>query len=166
MTELWDLIVQSNTFNFAILVIIFAIIFVKLDFGTVVEKIKKDVIEAIETAKKERDLAKKELKEAKGKVKNLDSEIKERIDTASKNAQTIAKQILNDNKSKIQQIENNANKIINAEERNLSADLTSKTIQSSVELAKKHIKGLLQENEDLHDKYIDKSLNEIDKVNF
>ena len=42
MAEFWNLLVQSNTFNFAILVIIIAVVFAKIDLPGIIEKIKKD----------------------------------------------------------------------------------------------------------------------------
>ena len=75
MTDFWSLIVQSNTFNFAILAIIIAVVCVKIDLPNVIEKIKEDIALAIENANYEKQSAEKELRKAKKLVKNTDQEI-------------------------------------------------------------------------------------------
>ena len=44
--KIWDIIVKSNTFNFAILVIIFAIAASKLNLGEKIEHIKSEIIKS------------------------------------------------------------------------------------------------------------------------
>ena len=60
MVDFWNLIVQSNTFNFAILAIIIAIVCVKIDLPNVIEKIREEVSLAIENANSEKQSAEKE----------------------------------------------------------------------------------------------------------
>ena len=42
--------------------------------------------------------------------------------------------------------------------------MTAKTLQASVELAKQHIKNSIANNPELHNKFIDESIENIDKV--
>ena len=44
LANFWNIIVKSNTFNFAVLLLIFAILFKKLNVSALVEKIKQDII--------------------------------------------------------------------------------------------------------------------------
>ena len=64
----------------------------------------------------------------------------------------------------IENIKSNILKVINAEEKSLSAKLTQDTVNNSIELAKQNIINKLNENPDLHNKFIDDSINEIDRV--
>ena len=64
----------------------------------------------------------------------------------------------------IENITSNILKVINAEEKSLSAKLTQDTVNNSIELAKQNIINKLNENPDLHKKFIDDSINEIDRV--
>ena len=61
LANFWNLIVESNTFNFAVLLIIFAVLFKKLNISSGVEKIKQDIINTINNAKNERENAKNKL---------------------------------------------------------------------------------------------------------
>ena len=61
MTNFWNIIVQSNTFNFAILLIMIAIVLVKLDIISIIEKIRQSVISKIENANFAKEDAQKQL---------------------------------------------------------------------------------------------------------
>lgn len=164
MTDFWNILVQSNTFNFAILVLIFAIIFVKLNLPEIFEKIKADVASSIEKAKSEKENAEKELKSAKKTFKNVENEIKEKLDGAKQNAATLSQQIIKNTEEQVKRIEKNIYKVIEAEEKNLSAKLTENTVKNSLDLAKEHIINQLKNNNELHQKFINDSIDEIDKV--
>lgn len=82
LTEFWNLIVQSNTFNFAILLLIFAIVFKKINLTAMIEKMKDSIIVMIENANNERENAKNELETAQKAVENLENEINEQIHRA------------------------------------------------------------------------------------
>ncbi len=164
MAEFWNLIVQSNTFNFAILVIIIAVVFAKIDLPGIIEKIKNDVARAIENAKQEKENAEKDLKTAQKTAANTDNEVAEQLKTAKNNAQNLSQGIMKNTELQIENIKSNILKVINAEEKSLSAKLTQDTVNNSIELAKQNIINKLNENPDLHNKFIDDSINEIDRV--
>lgn len=164
MAEFWNLIVQSNTFNFAILVIIIAVVFAKIDLPGIIEKIKNDVARAIENAKQEKENAEKDLKTAQKTAANTDNEVAEQLKTAENNAQNLSQGIMKNTELQIENIKSNILKVINAEEKSLSAKLTQDTVNNSIELAKQNIINKLNENPGLHNKFIDDSINEIDRV--
>lgn len=164
MAEFWNLLVQSNTFNFAILVIIIAVVFAKIDLPGIIEKIKNDVTRAIENAKQEKENAEKDLKNAQKTAANTDNEVAEQLKTAENNAHNLSQGIMKNTELQIENIKSNILKVINAEEKSLSAKLTQNTVNNSIELAKQNIINKLNENPDLHNKFIDDSINEIDRV--
>lgn len=164
MAEFWNLIVQSNTFNFAILVIIIAVVFAKIDLPGIIEKIKNDVARAIENAKQEKENAEKDLKTAQKTAANTDNEVAQQLKTAENNAQNLSQGIMKNTELQIENIKSNILKVINAEEKSLSAKLTQDTVNNSIELAKQNIINKLNENPGLHNKFIDDSINEIDRV--
>ena len=88
--NIWDIIVKTNTFNFAVLVLIFAIVVKKANIGVAVEKIKDGIIEAIKNAEDALKSAKSELSEAQKSVKNLEKDTKNIIDDATKKAEQVA----------------------------------------------------------------------------
>ncbi len=164
MVDFWNLIVQSNTFNFAILAIIIAIVCVKIDLPSVIEKIREEVSLAIENANSEKQSAEKELKKTKKLVKNTDLEVTEKLEHAKKNANLLSSEIKKNTDLAIQQIKENVDRIIQAEEKKINAGITQETIQSSIELAKRNIIDKLVSNPELHNEFIEKSIKELEKI--
>lgn len=164
LANFWNIIVESNTFNFAVLLLIFAILYKKLNISNTVEKIKQDVINTINNAKTEKENAKNKLMEAEKSIEHIDEEIKQKLSEASIKGDDIAKQILANTNEKVDLIEKNISRVISAEEKTLSAQMTQKTLDASIELAKQYIKSLLKDNMDLHNKFIDESIDSIDRV--
>lgn len=166
ISEIWNRIVESNTFNFIIFVAILAFIFKKIDVGSIITALQQKIIKIIETAKKERAEAEDELSKAEKSVENLGQELKVIMDDAQKSAETIEKKILVEAQSLIENIEANAKKIISAEEKLLVSNLTKSTAKISVEQAKNNIKGVLDSTPTLHEKYINQSIDELDRLKF
>ncbi|HIT92114.1 MAG TPA: hypothetical protein IAD11_04260 [Candidatus Stercorousia faecigallinarum] len=164
LANFWNIIVKSNTFNFAVLLLIFAILFKKLNVSALVEKIKQDIINTINNAKAERENAKNKLYDAQKSIEHIEEEIKQRLDEASLRGEGIAKQIAANADEQVKLIEKNISRVINAEEKTLSAKITEKTLKASIELAKQHIKNTLVNNPELHNKFIDESIDNIDRV--
>lgn len=162
MSDFWNLIVQSNTFNFAILVVIIAIVFAKINLPEIIENIRSEVSRAIENAKLEKQNAEKELKSAKNAVKNTDTEVQQKLDGAKQNVNNLTNEIMKNTQEQIKHIEKNVERVISAEEKKLSTKLMQETIQQSIELAKQNIINRL--DKDLHEKFIDDSINELDRV--
>ncbi|CDE61591.1 aTP synthase F0 B subunit [Fusobacterium sp. CAG:439] len=164
LANFWNIIVKSNTFNFAVLLLIFAFLFKKLNVSALVEKIKQDIINTINNAKAERENAKNKLYDAQKSIEHIEEEIKQRLDEASLRGEGIAKQIAANADEQVKLIEKNISRVINAEEKTLSAKITEKTLKASIELAKQHIKNTLVNNPELHNKFIDESIDNIDRV--
>ena len=164
LANFWNIIVKSNTFNFAVLLLIFAILFKKLNVSALVEKIKQEIINTINNAKAERENAKNKLYDAQKSIEHIEEEIKQRLDEASLRGEGIAKQIAANADEQVKLIEKNISRVINAEEKTLSAKITEKTLKASIELAKQHIKNTLVNNPELHNKFIDESIDNIDRV--
>lgn len=163
--KIWDIIVKSNTFNFAILLLIFAIIASKLNIGEKLEKLKQEIEKSIETAQLKKEEAAKILSQARFEVENLDEEVSKRITKANENAQTISAEILKEAGEKAQKFENGISRRIEAEEKTVSATLSKQTATAAIELAKLHIKKTLENNRELHKKFINESIEELDRIN-
>ena len=164
LVNFWNLIVESNTFNFIVLILIFAILFKKINISSVIEKIRDEIVNTIENAKKEQENAKNTLLNAEKAIENIDDEIKQKLNEASKRAEDMSKQILDNTDLRLKLIEKNIERVVNAEEKTLSAKMTEKTLKTSVELAKKQIINMLESNPDMHNKYIDESIENLDRV--
>lgn len=164
LVNFWNIIVDSNTFNFAVLIFIFAVLFKKLNVSDNIEKIKQNIIDTIEHAKFEQKDAKEKLTLAEKSIENIDVEIKQKLEEASKRGDDIAKQILSNTEEKVQLIEKNVERVLGAEEKTLSAKITKKTLKTAIELARQTIKSNLENNQDLHNKFIDESIENIDRI--
>lgn len=162
--KIWDIIVKSNTFNFAILVIIFAIAANKLNLGEKIEHIKSEIIKSIENAKSEKENAVKFLQKAQSDVANLDNEVHERLNKAELQAKHTARQIMEAAGEKAARYEAGILRAIEAEEKTAAASLSKQTAKASVELAKEHIKQTLNNNPELHAKFINEGIDELDRI--
>ena len=164
LLNFWNLIVESNTFNFVVLILIFAILFKKINLADTIEKIRLDIVNTIDNVKKEQSDAKNKLAGAQKAIEHIDEDIKDRLNEASKRADGISKQIFENTNAQVKLIEKNIERVITAEEKTLSAQMSSKTLKSSVALAEEQIKKMLENNPELHNKYIEESIENIDKV--
>lgn len=162
--EIWNFLVKSNTFNFVIMIVLLGWLVKKASLGSLMEKLKNDVINTIEKSKQEKETAIIDLTKAKKAVENLDTEISTRLESAAKHAEDVSKGILEDAEAKVKNITENIKKAVETEEKTISSKLTSKTVKASVELAKKHIKEVLKNNPELHEKYINESIEDLDRI--
>ena len=164
VTDFWNLILESNTFNFIILFVLLVVIMQKLKVSDAIEKLKNDVINAIEDSKQAKENAEKHYSEAKSSIEHIDEEISKRLTLAENQAENVRDSIAETTSRKVKQIEDNVKKVVNAEEKTLIALLTGNTAKASVDVARKYVKSRLKDEPDLHNKYIEESINELDKV--
>ena len=162
--EIWTLIVKSNAFNFLILLglIIFAIKFFKV--GNLIEKACLKVKETVENSDLEKENSKVELQKANETIKNIANEVKEIFDNAQKSAELMGEKILKDADLQAKNIEQNAKKIMEFESKKVALNLTQKTALASLEVAKNHIKNTLKEKPQYHNDFIQKSIDELDRL--
>lgn len=161
INEIFDIIVKSNTFNFIIMMLIIFVVAKKLNLSQTLKNTKNEIISKIEYSQSEKNEAQEELSKAKIAFENVETEVAEKIETAKADSKNLANEILNAAQGKIKQIEDNALKVIEAEEKTISARLTAKAAKESTELAKENIKNLLKENPQLHEKFVIQSIQEL-----
>lgn len=165
ISHIWNVIVRSNTFNFVIFVFLIALILKKINIGLLIETMRAEIIKVLDAARKNQREAKNEFDQAQKAVANLGEELKVILEEATKSADVIGEKILAEAKSQIDSIEANAVKVIEAEEKLLISKLAKNTSKASVDIAKSHIEKVLQEAPTLHEKFIDESIDELDKLN-
>lgn len=161
--HIWQVIVESNIFNFVIFVLCFALIFKKINLKGIITALHKKIVDTVETAKITRETAHKELSLVEDSVANLGSEIEVIIKEAEKSAAVISNKIKDEAKKQLENIDANAAKVIDAEEKLLVANLTKNTSKASVQIAKVNIVNALEQAPDMHEKYINESIDELDK---
>jgi F0F1-type ATP synthase membrane subunit b/b' len=161
MLNLWKFIVETNTFNFFVLLIVFVILFQKLNIANTIEQLKQDIIKTIEDAKSKREAAKLKLANAKELSNSTNDDVEKRLKDAHSRAEDLSKQIAQSTKSNLELIEKSFNNAIRAEEKKLSAQMSEQVLNQSIKLAKKQIIEALKENPQLHNKLIEESIGEI-----
>ncbi len=162
--EIWNLILESNTFNFVVLVIILAVILHKMNFLSVLENLKENIINRIEMSKSEREKADRELVTAKNAVANLDNEIKESVELTKKNIDAAVKSTLEAAERQAENILGNVKNVVENEEKQVSSKILKSTEVQAVQSAKEKIIARLKANPELHNKYIDEAIQDIEKA--
>ncbi len=162
--EIWKIIVQSNTFNFIIMIVLFAFIIKKCKLNQKLDETIVNIKETIEKSEDFKNASLKELSEADEKTKNIAEEIKEIEQKGEQNLKNIEEKLNKDSEIQINSIKLNAEKIIDAKEKEIVSDITKKTILTSIEVAKKHIINLLKNHPEYHQSFVKQSIKELDRL--
>ena len=162
--NVWNVILESNTFNFIVLAIIIIYLMKKLRAGAALENLKNAIIKRIDDSKAEKEKALSELKTAEKAVENLDNEIKERYNLAEQNANGVIQQTVMNAENQVSHILQNAENAIENEEKQISAQILKSTAEKALLTAKDIIAARLKENPELHEKYINEAIEDIDRV--
>ena len=132
--------------------------------GNLIEKACLKVKETVENSDLEKENSKVELQKANETIKNIANEVKEIFDNAQKSAELMGEKILKDADLQAKNIEQNAKKVMEFESKKVALNLTQKTALASLEVAKNHIKNTLKEKPQYHNDFIQKSIDELDRL--
>ncbi len=160
--EIWTLIVKSNTFNFVLLLLILIYAAKKMKIEEKIASAQEKVKETIEKSIQTKESSIKELLEANEKVKNVKNEILEIEQNGEKNIELLKNKIENETNIQLNNIQDNAQKIINSDNKQTVSSLSKQTALAAYELAKEHIKQILQNKPQYHQKFIDESIEELE----
>ena len=163
--EFWNVIVQSNTFNFLIFIGLFALLFKKINFGAMMDSLQAKVMVLIEDAKRAKDDSINELKKTQEVSSKVPMEVKNILDNAEVTADRLGKRILEDAEKQVNSIYKNTEGVVESEGQKIISTLSKKTALASLELAKAHIVKTLQVKPQYHAKFIEDSINELDGFN-
>ena len=75
MADIWQIIVQSNTLNFLIVLAVVLFIVFKLDIKSKLETIKEEIKVYVDSSSKEKEAAEQDLEEIKERIRHLPEEI-------------------------------------------------------------------------------------------
>src|SRR5574344_1389023 len=163
-TNIWQTIVYSNTFNFAIFLGIIIYVAKKIDVAKMIGSLQEKIQKIIDDSKHAKNEAVMALREAQNKTENVANEVKTILEDASKTAGTMSEKILDEAKKQIENIEKNAQKNIEGETQKLKKNLSNMVSKASVKLMKQNLQKKLNENKNLHQNFIDEAINEIEKL--
>lgn len=164
MLNFWNLIVESNTFNFFVLVVIIVMVWQKGDFSSKISDLRENIIDFIEKSKKILADAQKRLFNAENEVKNLDNEIAKELDEANSRARNVVASIEDMARVSVEKLEKNVTTVIENETRKVNNTLLNDTIDKAIAKSEEILRGKFRENPSLHDEYVNRSLEIFEKI--
>ena len=165
MSDILQILLQSNTLNFIIVLAIISVVFLRLNIPQKLDKSREEIKSYIDESENEKHNAEQSLFDIKNKIKTLPDEIN-KIKISTKN--NISNMIIKSEEETKQQIENidgNVNRIMDLETKKFQSTLVSMLSEASINLARDNAKKQLENNRSLHNKFIDEAIEEINKVN-
>ena len=121
--DFWNLILESNTFNFIFLVIILAVLMRKLNVAALLDGLREKIVNRIEFSKSERERATGVLQDAQKAVLHLDEEIDELKKNTARNIENAVEQTLKNTSLQVENILKNVENVIENEEKQVSSRL-------------------------------------------
>ena len=162
--EIFKYILESNIINFLIMVWLLCILCKKFELSSILNKSVDAVEDYNEKSKCEKQNSVKKIKEAQDLMDKLPSQVEE-IEKFTKQKTDVFKKQLEENTLKtIQKVENNIEKIKNIDEKKTSNAIMERSFYMSIEKAQSDIINMLKSDPNLHNKFIDESLNELEKI--
>lgn len=159
-----DYIARTNLFNFVIFFSIILFLVKKVNVSAKLEEAQdsvKDTIEESETAKLESE---KKLNSIEDSIAHIEEEIEAIIVKSEENANLVGEKILQDARKTALVIQDNTQKALENSRIILKNDLLKRASLASVEVAKNHILNELNNNQELHNRLIDESIEAIEGV--
>ena len=158
LLNIWNKILTSNLFNFVLMLVLLGWIIDKLDLAQKLKYGRKSIEDKILNAKLNKENAAKVLFETQEKGAEVDKEVFETIEKAEKNAVLVGEKIVEDAKKQSAEYSKNLKAAIDSNIEKLKLNLTAKTAQQAIEMAKNHIEKQLDGNKELHIRYINESI--------
>ena len=164
MSDILHLLIHSNTLNFLIVLAILVVIVVKLNLKDKIEVLRDEIRTYVATSVQEKNMAEQNLSSIKEKIQKLPEEIEDIKKSTENSVKSIGEKIRADIDEQKQDIANSAERIFNLETKKFKQKLTATLSEKSVEIAKNNAINQLKENNELHNKYIDNAIDELDRI--
>ena len=164
MSDIFHLIIHSNLINFLIVLGIIIVLVVKLNLNGKIEVLRDEIKTYVDTSVQEKEVAEQKLSSIKQKIEELPSQIKDIEIKTENSVKSIGEKIKADIQEQKQDISNNAERIFNLEMKKFKQKLTSALSEKSIEIARENAVKQLNENNELHNKYIDSAIDELDGI--
>jgi len=154
----------SNTINFAIMAILLGVIIKKLHLSTAFEKSIEAIKNQISNSETEKANSSKILGKNKDLIEKLPNELEEMEKTSQSKLTAFEEKIEDNTRKTIENLVLATDRIKTIEEKKVSNLLTQSTSKEALELAKNRICELLEKNPEMHNDFIQQSIDELDKV--
>ncbi len=165
MTDLFEIITKSNIINFIIVLALLIWLFSKINLKAKTAELSLQIKNYVRESETEKESSLEKLKEIETEIVNLPKNIKDIELSTEKNLHGINKRITKEIEEKKSDLQNNEKRILGLERKKFKEKLTTILTETSIDLARKNAIEQLENNRELHDKYIYEAINEIDEVN-
>lgn len=164
MDSIINILLKSNTINFLLMLTILCWCAGKMNLKASINKGVESVSDSIKTAELEKEKSKNLVKAAQATIEKLPNQIEDIKKFNEQKTQTFKKQLEDSTEKSIKNIEQNVEKVVSIEEKKISNAITSETVANSIEASKNNIIEMLKNKPNLKYKFIDKSLEELDRI--
>jgi len=155
---------ESNTVNFVIMVILLGVIIQKMHLGSMFEKSSNAIHDNIEKSERSKRKSLETLASSQKQMERLPEDIAALEQTSESKIKAFEDKIKSNTQKTIFDLNQSINRVMEIEEKKISNFITEKASQDSINLAKNKIIDILNQNPDLHNQFIQQSLDELDKV--
>lgn len=166
MSNVWNIILESNTFNFLIFILFLGLILKKINLKNKIINLQQNTENEVNTSKRAKKDSQSSLMKAESMMKKVDEDTEKIINDSKNTAEVIAKNIISSASTQIEIINKNAKKVIENDEYKVKKSLSDYLVKKSLEQVESDIKNKINKDSTLHQKYIDEAINELEGINF
>ena len=162
--KIWTEILQSNLFNFVLMLFVLGWIFKKFDIAGKLEQGRKNTEDKIILSGLTKEKAVKNLYKTQAENESVNNMVFDILDKSEKNADTAGKKLMDDALKITEGLSFTLKKTKENNIKALKQELTQKTAQAALVLAKEHIVNELKKDRNLHIKFINESIEALNGV--
>lgn len=156
--------VKSNTLNFIIVLAFLVWIISKINIGKKLEAKRNEIKTFVDESENEKKYSQNKLQEINDKIEKLPEEIKEIEFSTQNSIENMELKSQNIVEEKINDITNNTKRIMDLETKKFKSKLSAILSETGINLARDNAIKQLENNRDMHDKYIYDAIEEIDGI--
>ncbi len=160
----WSNILSSNAFNFAVMVLLFAILIKFLKLPQRLEEQRTSIQQTVEASDDLKNDAKEALSAVEKSLESLPDEIQEIMKKADETSIAFEAKSRDEIEHLVESIKDSAHRQVVAEEKQTQSILSKNVGKASVDIANKQVKKAFENNSELHRKFISDFINSIDKL--
>lgn len=155
---------KSNTINFLLMAAILCWIMKKMNVYESLKKGVDNVIDTIKSSEQEKANSQNLVDSAAATMSKLPEQIKEFENTSERKTEVLRKQLEESSKKSIDNIRKNVQYTVTIEEKKISNRMTRETVANSITASKNNIIEMLNDKPNLKYKFIEDSLEELDRI--
>ena len=160
-----DYIARTNLFNFVIFASIIIFLIKKINVTSLLEKEQVAVKDSIVESESAKFQSETKLSTIEDSIANIEDDIDAIINASEDNAELVGEKLVSSAQKTALIIKDNTEKSIENNRTILKNELIKRASLASIEVAKSHIINELKENDELHTKLINESIEALEIIN-